>query len=284
MKNKVLVKFKVENSDKVLEILVKEVDILFGATYIVLNSSNVLDINLKDGFTDMYAINPVNNDKLPIYIDSSLKEDRVGIPLHNEEDYDYAMRYNLAIKQVIEEVTGKPHEDEYKKNSIVAIVYDEDNDKYLTINWHDKGGRLFIGGTIKDNENPLDCALREVEEETGYNKLKLLKELPKINHHYYAFNKDKYFNIECTGFLFKLLDGNKNEQNLDDDEVFSVEWVDKDTVLKEIKDGLHHKTYEYAMKDKVIITDGILVNSEMLDGMNRKEATEKMVEWLKDNN
>lgn len=284
MKNSIVVKFKIDNSDNYLEILVHEADILYGATYILLKNSKVLGIDVKKGFTNCYAINPVNKEKLPIYIDKNIKEDRVGVPLHNEEDYEYAVKNKIEMKQVIEEVTGKPHDNEFKKNSIVAIVYDEKNDKYLTINWHEKGGRLFIGGTIKEGESPIDCALREVEEETGYSKLKLLKEVPKINHHYYAFNKDKYFNIECTGFLFKLMSSKKNRQNLDEDEVFSVEWVDKETVLKEIKDGLHHKTYEYAMQDKVIVTDGILVNSEILNGLKRKEATKVILKWLKEHN
>lgn len=283
MKSKI-VKFKLDKKDKVLEIPVKEVDTLYGITYLLLKSSKELDMDIKEGFTKLYAINPINNLKLPIYIDSKIKEDRVGVPAHNKEDYEYAIKHNIEIKQVIEEVTGEPHDNEFKKNSIVAIVYDEDNDKYLTINWHEKGGRLFIGGTIKEGEKPLDCALREVEEETGYNKLELLKELPKINHHYYAFNKDKYFNIECTGFLFKLKNRKKNKQNLDEDEVFSVEWVDKETVLEEIKDGLHHKTYEYAMQDQVIVTDGILVNSEIVNGLNRKEATKVILKWLEEHN
>ena len=283
MKSKI-VKFKLDKKDKVLEIPVKEVDTLYGITYLLLKSSKELDMDIKEGFTKLYAINPINNLKLPIYIDSKIKEDRVGVPAHNKEDYEYAIKHNIEIKQVIEEVTGEPHDNEFKKNSIVAIVYDEDNDKYLTINWHEKGGRLFIGGTIKEGEKPLDCALREVEEETGYNKLELLKELPKINHHYYAFNKDKYFNIECTGFLFKLKNRKKNKQNLDEDEVFSVEWVDKETVLEEIKDGLHHKTYEYAMQDQVIVTDGILVNSEIVNGLSRKEATKVILKWLEEHN
>ncbi len=279
-----VVKFKVENSDKVLEIPVKEVDTLYGVSYILLRSNKDLETKVKEGFTKLYAINPINDCKVPIYIDSKIEEAKGGVPLHNEEDYEYAVKHKIEIKQVIEEVTGKPHDNEFKKNSIVAIVYDEDNDKYLTINWHEKGGRLFIGGTIKEGESPLDCALREVKEETGYSKLKLLKEVPKINHHYYAFNKDKYFNIECTGFLFKLVNSKKDKQNLDEDEVFSVEWVDKDTVLKEIKDELHHKTYEYAMQDRVIVKDGILVNSELVNGLKRKEATKVILEWLKEHN
>ena len=122
-----------------------------------------------------------------------------------------------------------------------GVVYDEKNDKYLTINWKDKGGRLFIGGTRKNNESALDCAIREIREETGYDDLEFIKETFKINHHYYAFNKDKYFEIESTGLFFKLNSDKRQSQELDDDEVFDVEWVTKDTILnvlhtyKEIK-------------------------------------------------
>ena len=60
------------------------------------------------------------------------------------------------------------------------------------------------------------------------------KETFKINHHYYAYNKDKYFEIESTGLLFNLNSNHQVEQNLDEDEKFSVEWVNKDVIEKEI--------------------------------------------------
>lgn len=173
------------------------------------------------------------------------------------------------------QVTGTPHENEFKKNSIVAIVYDEKNDKYLTINWKDKGGRLFIGGSINDGETPLECALREVAEETGYKNLEFISELPKINHHYYAFNKDKYFNIISTGFLFKLIDDEKGSQNLDEDEEFSVEWVSKEVIESEIKDELHIETYKHSKAiDKIDILD--------LNDLLKSEAIEKTISWLEE--
>ncbi len=313
------VKFKVKGTDKDFTVFTTRPDTLFGATYCVLSPEHALvneivsaeqkevveeyqktcatksemertELNKdKTGvFTGAYAINPVNNTEIPIWIaDYVLATYGTGaimaVPAHDERDYEFAQKFDIPVIQVLEEETGTPHENEFTKNSIVAIVYDKENDKYLTINWHDKGGRLFIGGTIKEGEEPLDCALREVEEETGYNDLKLVHETFKIKHHYYAFNKDKYFQIECTGFLFELNSNSNSNQNLDEDEVFDVEWVSKEVVEKEIMDELHKKTYEYTLSRGAMTGDGIHVNSEFLDGLNKQEAIDKMISWLEEN-
>ena len=314
------VTFKIDGHEEEFTVFTTRCDTLFGATYCVLapehklvdvittdekkseveaykeacllkNEMERTELNKeKTGvFTGAYAINPVNGVKIPIYIsDYVLASYGTGaimaVPAHDERDYEFATKFNIPIIQVLEEVTGTPHEGETKKNSIVAILYDEANDKYLTVNWHEMGGRLFIGGTIKEGETSLDCAIREIKEETGYKDIELVHELPKINHHYYAYNKDKYFNIESTGFLFKLVSNAQDEQNLDDDEKFDLEWVDKNTIMAEVNDGLHKKTFEYALAPGAMEGDGIHINSGFLDGLNKEDAISKMLEFLEENN
>lgn len=310
------VDFKVDGYDESFTVFTTRCDTLFGATYCVLapehelvdkittdekreeveaykaacalkNDMERTELNKdKTGvFIGAYAINPVNNARIPIYIsDYVLASYGTGaimaVPAHDDRDYEFAVKFNIPIIQVLEEVTGIPHEGESTKNSIVAIVYDEKNKKYLTINWGSNGGRLFIGGSRHDGEEALECALREVEEETGYVDLEFVRELPRINHHYYAYNKDKYFNIDCTGLLFKLKSDKQTIQNLDEDEKFSVEWVDEETIINEVKDELHMKTYEYSKNPGAMIGDGIHINSEWLDGLNKQDAIDKMIEWL----
>lgn len=314
------VNFKVDGHDKEFTVFTTRCDTLYGATYCVLapehkfideittdeyrdavetykkecslkNDLERTELNKeKTGvFTGAYAINPVNGKRIPIYIsDYVLASYGTGaimaVPAHDDRDYAFAKKFDIPIVQVLEEVTGTPHENEIRKNSIVAILYDEDRDKYLTINWGEKGGRLFIGGTIKDGESPYECAVREIAEETGYKDIELVYELPQINHHYYAYNKDKYFNIESTGFFFKLKSDVCSTQNLDDDEDFDVEWVDSKTIADEIKDELHVKTYQYAMNPGPMCGDGIHINSGILNGLNKEEAIKKMLDWIKENN
>ena len=71
-------------------------------------------------FTGAYAINPVNNAKIPIYIsDYVLATYGTGaimaVPAHDERDYEFAKKFDIPIIQVLEEVTGTPHENETKK-------------------------------------------------------------------------------------------------------------------------------------------------------------------------
>ena len=310
--------FKIEGHDKKFTVFTTRCDTLYGVTYCVLapehpyvseitteehkkeveayqkecsfkNDMERTELNKdKTGvFTGAYAINPVNKEKIPIYIsDYVLATYGTGaimaVPAHDQRDYEFAIKYNIPIVQVLEEVSGEPHENELNKTSIVAVVYDEKEDKFLTLNWHDKGGRCFIGGTIHDGEDPLECAKREIEEETGYYDLEFVSELPKIFHHYYAFSKGKYYNTESTGFYFKLKSDKRRDQRLDDDEIFDVEWVSKKQI-DEVKDALHHRTYEYAMNPGAMVGDGIHINSGFLNGMNKEEAINKMIQFLEDN-
>ncbi len=312
------INFKLKDTDDYLEVFTTRADTLYGVTFMVMSPEhpylekyidrikNVSELRKyqeqarekseiertdatreKTGvkIEGLMAINPVNNEEIPIYVsDYVLMGYGTGaimaVPAHDERDYEFAKKFGIEIIQVLEEVTGEKHDNETKKNSIVAIVYDEQKDKYLTINWNQLGGRLFIGGTKKDGETSVACATREVTEETGYDDLELVRETFKINHHYYAYNKDKYFEIESTGVLFKLKSYHQVEQQLDDDENFNVEWVDKDTILSEIKDELHLKTFDYALNDTAMIGDGVHINSEILNGMGKEEAIETMIDFL----
>ncbi len=313
------INFKIDGTDKEFTVFTTRCDTLFGATYCVLAPEHeyILDITAKDKldevkayidkcatknemertelnkektgvFIGAYAINPVNQEKIPIYIsDYVLASYGTGaimaVPAHDTRDYEFAKKFDIPIIQVLEEVTGVPKEEESFKNSIVAIVHNPKDGKYLTINWGKNGGRLFVGGTRCDGESAVDCAVREIAEETGYTDLELIGEDFKINHHYYAYNKDKYFEIEATPILFELKSDKREKQKLDEDENFEVEWVDKKVVEKEVVYELHKKSFEYVLDPGAMIGDGIHINSGFLNGLNKQEAIDKMIEWLEEN-
>lgn len=314
------VDFKLKQVDEKLRVYTTRPDTLFGVTFMVIapehpyidlysglisNMNEVIDYresaNKKSEFErtqlvkdktgvkleGLSAINPVNGREIPIYISDYVMMSYgtgaiMAVPAHDSRDYDFAKKFGINIVQVLEEETGTKNDNETKKNSIVAIVFDEENNKYLTINWGKNGGRLFVGGTIKDGESPIECAIREIKEETGYSDISLVSEGFKINHHYYAYNKDKYFNIEATPLLFKLNSKNRENQNLDDDEVFEVEWVTKDIIDKEIVDELHKKSFEYVNAPGAMCGDGIHINSDILDNLTKEEAINKIIAFLEE--
>ena len=132
------VRFKVDGTDKYFEVFTTRPDTLFGATYCVLSPEHSLvdEITKEDqkeeinnykkisaskselertslskektgAFTGSYAINPVNNKKIPIWIsDYVLSTYGTGaimaVPAHDERDYEFAKKFGLEIIQVLE--------------------------------------------------------------------------------------------------------------------------------------------------------------------------------------
>ena len=319
------VDFKLKQVDEKLTIYTTRPDTLFGVTFMVIapehpyvdlysglisNMNEVIDYreqaNKKTEFErtqlvkdktgvkleGLSAINPVNGKEIPIYISDYVMMSYgtgaiMAVPAHDQRDYDFAKKFGIDIIPVIEKMTGTPHENESYKESIVAVVYNKKTDKYLTINWHDKGGRIFIGGTIQEGETLLECARREIKEETGYTDLKLVSTTFPINHHYYAYNKNQYFEIDATGLYFELESEKQVETSLDEDEkdCFTVEWVDRKTVEKEVTEELHRTVYESIINEGAFTGDGKMIHSEFLDGLtDKKTSIEKMTEFLEEKN
>ncbi|WP_445489362.1 leucine--tRNA ligase [Niallia sp. 03133] len=131
------VAFQIDNYDETFTVFTTRPDTLFGATYAVLAPEHALvekittaeqktaveaylekiksksDLERTDlakektgVFTGAYAINPVNGEKLPIWIaDYVLVSYGTGsimaVPGHDERDYEFAKTFNLPIKEVV---------------------------------------------------------------------------------------------------------------------------------------------------------------------------------------
>ena len=132
------VDFKVDKTDEIFTVFTTRCDTLFGATYCVLSPEHSIvdrittdeqkeevrkykeeaarksdlertELNKEKtgAFTGAYAINPVNNKKIPIYIsDYVLSSYGTGaimaVPAHDTRDYEFAKKFNLEIIPVLE--------------------------------------------------------------------------------------------------------------------------------------------------------------------------------------
>jgi leucyl-tRNA synthetase len=80
-------------------------------------------------FTGCYAINPINQEKLPVYLSSYvLKHYGTGVimavPAHDQRDFEFAKKFNLPIKEVIKPVSGA--EDCYDKDGNLIKAFEAD--------------------------------------------------------------------------------------------------------------------------------------------------------------
>jgi leucyl-tRNA synthetase len=120
------VNFPVEGIDEPLRIFTTRPDTLFGVTFmciapehplserLVRDKEKLVTVKEKYGkedekiglFTGFYATNPLNGDKVPLYIANFvLMEYGTGaimsVPAHDQRDFEFAMKYNLPVKVVI---------------------------------------------------------------------------------------------------------------------------------------------------------------------------------------
>ncbi|KWT91103.1 leucine--tRNA ligase [Candidatus Magnetominusculus xianensis] len=123
--------FPVENSDIKIRIFTTRPDTLFGATFVCLSPAHPLAAFLTEDqeglrrirteydkqdaataqttlgmFTGKYAVNPINGERIPIYVATFvLMEYGTGaimsVPAHDSRDFEFATAHNLTIKQVI---------------------------------------------------------------------------------------------------------------------------------------------------------------------------------------
>ncbi len=156
------VDFKLEKSSKNISTFTTRVDTIFGVTFIVLapehnlvsevttekyksdveryikNSSKSSEIErtsterVKTGqFTGGYAINPMDDKKIPIFVGDYVLGTYgtgavMGVPAHDQRDYEFAKKYKLPINVVITS-DGQAAEEINKANESYGILINSKN-------------------------------------------------------------------------------------------------------------------------------------------------------------
>ena len=161
------VNFKINDLNADIIVYTTRPDTLFGATYMVLAPEHPLvdklvaedpinDVNSYKKFSSLksdfdrgelnkektgvplgaYAINPVNNQKIPIWIaDYVLMSYGTGaimaVPAHDERDYEFAKKFNLQITEV---VSGGNIEVEVYTDTSNGVMINSSNGEGLNLN------------------------------------------------------------------------------------------------------------------------------------------------------
>ena len=123
------IEFKIEKTDKKIKIFTTRPDTIYGATFIAIsiNHQIVRDLiddlevqKIKDQFSEIEhekekigiplnvsCINPITNKAIPLYIANFVLDNYgegaiFGCPAHDERDFEFAKKYQIPIKKVVE--------------------------------------------------------------------------------------------------------------------------------------------------------------------------------------
>ncbi|MFA5020460.1 MAG: leucine--tRNA ligase [Patescibacteria group bacterium] len=245
------------------------------------------------------AINPVNGQEIPIWIsDYVLASYGTGaimaVPAHDERDFEFAKKFGLPIIEVIiperidkrnPPVAGK---EKVERKNVQVIVRNPRTGKILCLHSHKYGWVTFPMGGVGTDEDLLAAAKREVIEETGYRNLINGEVLGgQVRAEYFANHKDVN-RVSFTNLVrFDLADeeqiGISEEEKIAENEIlwknpeeltldFMVH-AEMDVWLERIKKG------DIAYTD---VDNGVMINSEFLNGLVPAEAIGKMIDWLEE--
>jgi leucyl-tRNA synthetase len=326
------IEFAIDGSDEVITVFSTRPDTLFGATFVVLAPEHQLSAQLaadelkesvdtyikasvkkseidrmndtkeKTGiFTGRYAINPINGQKVPIWIaDYVLIGYGTGavmaVPAHDERDFAFASKYALPIVSVVAQDFGEKLPDTKQVEGVVVIGYDPRTKQFMGL----KNGTQawLVGGGREDGESFEVAARRELEEEAGYVNVESWVELGNPIYSYY-YNDIKKSNRRSLGYNYlAIIDSSiESAQKQESYEDFTVVWQDFDTLRADIQKtggGIEHwsealdraKAAAAAYDGNEVYVasiyhgEGVLINSGAYDGMSTSDAREEIVAWL----
>jgi ADP-ribose pyrophosphatase len=122
------------------------------------------------------------------------------------DELEYFESGNSTIREVVEHPGGAVILAVFPDNRIILIKqYRYPIDKYIY---------ELPAGKLDPGENPLECALRELEEETGY-------VAGKIKHLTYIYTSPGFCNEKLDIYLATELE--RRKQNLEEGEILNVE-------------------------------------------------------------
>ncbi len=318
-------KLEVQIPKREITVFTTRPDTLFGVTYVVLapehklvgelistieNAAEVRDyISKSKQETDIQrtdaskeksgvqlkgimAVNPVNGEEIPVWISDYVLADYgtgavMAVPAHDDRDFEFAQKYNLPIKTVIEPLIVKEDGTDavrkdapyVERNAAVCIIKHWSEDKYLMSFYKANGWKGFVVGGIENGESVAVTGTREIHEETGYKNAKFVREVGTIHSKFFhavkSVNRFAHFKVA----YFELSDGDRDEMAEEEKKLHDVVWLSPQEVTTAVNREDIKIAWDF-FNGKISYTgNGLLTNSNSFDGKDsesvKKEITEK---------
>ncbi|MGE0792626.1 MAG: class I tRNA ligase family protein [Candidatus Woesearchaeota archaeon] len=259
-------------------------------------SEEEIDQLEKEGvFTGSYATHPITNEKIPVYAGNFVLADYgcgmvMAVPTHDQRDFEFAKKYNIPMKQVIAPYfitdkgpdafqVGKPV---VKRHSIHVIIKHWSEDKYLCLDWTKFGWHTLVVGGINEGESPEEATVREIEEETGYQDIKSIKNLNlDIIGEFYASHKNENRSAHFVSMFVELGSDKQVETKPEHNKHHKMVWLDKKDVMNFLNIPTYNKNWETYLNEECAYTDaGRLINSGNFNDLPNDKAKEEITKEL----
>ncbi|HEV7449716.1 MAG TPA: class I tRNA ligase family protein [Candidatus Paceibacterota bacterium] len=316
------IEFAIAGSDQKIKVFTTRPDTLFGATYMVLAPEHQLVQDLKDRIenwskietyieetknkTDIdrasegrektgvelkgvKAINPANKEEVSVYIADYVMGGYgtgaiMAVPAHDERDAEFAAKFNIPVRRVVEPVTMqtvgssafKQNDPFVDSHGVIVFLKHWAEDKYMGLKWRDASdwGTLLTGG-IDEGMTGEDTTRKEILEETGYKNIKSLRQLTTIHSKYYHVPKKLNRFGHAPVFVVELADGERDTVSDEEQTKHERLWLSVDE-LKTFLTAESHQLALSILQGNQYTGAGILTDSGKFTGMQSEEAKQKI--------
>jgi leucyl-tRNA synthetase len=315
------VKFKIQNSKFEIKVFTTRPDTIYGATFLVVAPEheilNKLSIDSNQAVSDyikaatakteverqaskdktgvfsgVYAINPANNEKIPIWIaDYVLVGYGTGaimaVPAHDERDYEFAKKFDLEIRQVVMPLdidSINPPQTGFEmieRPTVIVHLQDKSSGKFALLDWHEslEGITTGIMGGIEDGQTPEEAALNEIKEEAALENVRIIDRLEWVTAAEYCASHKQQNRRAITHVLLAEVDSLESQGEISANETknHTLVWVEKEKVLDRITPDHQKQVWEMLWRPGCLAGEGVLINSGKYDRLPASEAREKIV-------
>ncbi len=226
-------------------------------------STGERDIIEKEGiFTGSYAINPANNEKIPVWVGNFVVAEYgsgivMGVPAHDSRDFEFVKKYNLPIKPVILK----------KSDESYSFIMGIDEGKIRGFKFK------FIEKTGKG-----DFKVKIPFEKLGEYKKFIIENMRNGFWNEFSTEKGFYFIFKHKNGKIEELELNEKNNNLID----KYNLIFNNKALKKEYENVYSWLSDNKFYKELLIHQGqgILVNSGNFNGLFSEEAKEHILKFL----